>query len=133
MQTPFSVGYIEYAYKIKNNLPAATLQTANGKWITPTEEHFKASAAHARWKTSEHFFGILALQPGDTSYPIVAATFILLPKEKQGINKQVTALFEFAFNEGDDAAKKLGYIPLPEETKTMIRAYWKEHKISPAK
>lgn len=132
-QTPYSIGYIEYAYKVKNNLPAATLQSASGKWVEPSEANFKAAAAYAKWKASEHFYQLLALQPGDKSYPIVAATFILLPSEKQGMNKNVTALFEYAFNNGDDAAKKLGYIPLPEETKKMVREYWKSHKISPAK
>ena len=131
-QTPYSIGYIEYAYKVNNNLPAATLQTAGGKWVEAKEDNFKAAAAYAKWKAEEHFFQLLALQPGDTSYPIVAATFILLPEEKQSMNKQVTALFDYAFKKGDMAAKNLGYIPLPDETKKMIRDYWKSHKVSPA-
>lgn len=67
---------------------------------------------------------MLALQPGDTSYPIVAATFILLPKEKSAMNKKVTEFYDYAFKNGDTSAKKLGYIPLPEATKEMIREYW---------
>ena len=39
-QTPYSIGYIENAYKEKNNLSAATLQTAEGKWITATYSQF---------------------------------------------------------------------------------------------
>jgi len=132
-QTPCSIGYIEYAYKIKNNLPAAVLQTASGKWVEAKEENFKAAAAFAKWTADEHFYQLLALQPGDNSYPIVAATFILLPSEKQGMNKNVTALFDYAFKNGDEAAKKLGYILLPQETKNMIRDYWKKHNISPSK
>lgn len=132
-QTPYSIGYIEYAYKVKNDLPAAALQTESGKWVEANEKNFKAAAAYAKWTADDHFYQLLALQPGDNSYPIVAATFILLPSEKQGMNKNVTALFDYAFKNGDDASKKLGYIPLPEETKNMIRAYWKKHNISPSK
>lgn len=123
-QTPNSIGYIENAYKEKNNLSAATLQTANGKWVSAREENFKAAAKYASWTKEDNFYAMLALQPGDTSYPIVAATFILLPKEKAAMNKKVTAFYDYAFKNGDKAAKKLGYIPLPEETKTMIREYW---------
>jgi phosphate transport system substrate-binding protein len=124
-QTPYSIGYIENAYKEKNNLAAATLQTANGKWVPAREANFKAAAQYASWTKEDNFYALLALQPGDTSYPIVAATFILLPKEKPAMNKKVAAFFDYAFKTGDESAKKLGYIALPESTKNMIRAYWK--------
>jgi len=123
-QTPYAIGYIENAYKEKNHLSAAILKTANGKWVTATEEHFKAAAKYASWTKEDNFYAMLALQPGDTSYPIVAATFILLPKEKGEMNKKVIKFYDYAFKTGDKSAKKLGYIPLPEATKKMIREYW---------
>lgn len=123
-QTPYSIGYIENAYKEKNNLSAAVLKTASGKWVKATEDNFKAAAKYASWTKEDNFYAMLALQPGDTSYPIVAATFILLPIEKPETNKQVTAFYDYAFKKGDEAAKKLGYIALPEATKKMIREYW---------
>jgi len=129
-QTPFSIGYIENAYKEKNNLTAATLQTKNGKWVTATEEHFKAAAKYASWTKADNFYALLALQDGDTSYPIVAATFILLPTEKVETNKQVLDFIEYAFKNGDASAKKLGYIPLPNETKELIRSYWADKSLT---
>ncbi len=126
-QTPFAIGYIENAYKEKNNLSAAQLQTASGKWVTAREENFKAAAKYASWTKEDNFYAMLALQPGDTSYPVVAATFILLPVEKPGMNKKVIEFYDYAFKKGDAAAKKLGYIPLPEATKNMIREYWADN------
>lgn len=123
-QTPYSIGYIENAYKEKNNLSAAVLKTASGKWVEATEENFKAAAKYATWTKEDHFHSVLALQKGDTSYPIVAATFILLPQEKPEMNKKILEFFEYAFKNGDESAKKLGYIPLPQETKDMIKEYW---------
>lgn len=126
-QTPYSIGYIENAYKDKNHLSAATLQTASGKWVVANEANFKAAAKYASWTKEGNFYAMLALQKGDTSYPIVAATFILLPIEKTAMNKKVITFFDTAFKTGDVAAKKLGYIALPEATKNMIRQYWAEH------
>ena len=123
-QTPYAIGYIENAYKEKNNLSAAVLKTASGKWVVANEENFKAAAKYASWTKEDNFYAMLALQPGDTSYPIVAATFILLPKEKADTNKKVADFYDYAFKSGDESAKKLGYIPLPEDTKKMIREYW---------
>ncbi|MDD3476415.1 MAG: phosphate ABC transporter substrate-binding protein PstS [Sulfurimonas sp.] len=123
-QTPYAIGYIENAYKEKNNLSAAVLKTANGKWVKATEENFKAAAKYASWTKEKHFYSVLALQDGDTSYPIVAATFILLPREGTAMNKKILEFYDYAFKNGDEAAKKLGYIPLPLETKNMIREYW---------
>lgn len=48
-QTPYSIGYIENAYKEKNNLSAAVLKTANGKWVVANEDNFKAAAKYASW------------------------------------------------------------------------------------
>lgn len=126
-QTPYSIGYIENAYKEKNNLAAATLQTASGKWVSANEANFKSAAQYATWTKENNFYAMLALQPGDTSYPIVAATFILLAMEKIDTNKKVIAFYEYAFKNGDQAAKKLGYIALPKRTKNMIREYWSAH------
>jgi len=133
--TPNSLGYIEYSYKQKQGLKAATLQSASGKWVEATVANFKAAAAYAKWKPQDGFYELLTLQPGDTSYPIVAATFILIPddKSKVEIAKKVTKFYDHAFNTGDKRAIELGYIPLPEETKNMIRKYWSDNGIAPKK
>ncbi|MEA1892961.1 MAG: phosphate ABC transporter substrate-binding protein PstS [Campylobacterota bacterium] len=126
-QTPYSIGYIENAYKEKNHLSAAVLKTASGKWVVANEDNFKAAAKYASWTKEDNFYAMLALQPGDTSYPIVAATFILLPTEKSAMNKKIVAFYDYAFKNGDKSATKLGYIALPEDTKKMIREYWATH------
>lgn len=124
-QAPGGIGYIETAYAKKNNLPMATLQSAEHTWVKPTTESIKAAAANANWKASEGFYEILALEKGKNTYPLTAATFILLPAEKAVENKKVSTFFTYAFDKGDEAAEKLGYIPLPKATTDAINTYLK--------
>ncbi len=124
-----SIGYIEYSYKIKLGLPAAQIENKEGKFINPTVASFQDAAKYATWTPENDFYAVIGDPAGATSYPIVAATFILLPKEKEDMNKKVTAFFDWAFTNGDKAAVDLGYVPLPTETKDQIRSYWEAKKI----
>lgn len=124
-QTPYSIGYVEYAYKMNNNFTAAKVQSAEGYWVEATEDNVKAAAKYADWKPADNFYQILALKPGKNSYPITAGTFILMPREAMKYNAKVEAFFSWAFQNGDGSAKRLGYIPLPEGTKDIIRNFWR--------
>ncbi|MDQ1326068.1 MAG: phosphate transport system substrate-binding protein [Campylobacterota bacterium] len=124
-----SIGYIEYSYKIKLGLPAAQIENKEGKFIVPTIASFQDAAKYATWTPENDFYAVIGDPAGVTSYPIVAATFILLPQEKADTNKKTTAFFDWAFTSGDKAAEELGYVPLPASTKDQIRAYWENKKI----
>ncbi|MFA6188726.1 MAG: phosphate ABC transporter substrate-binding protein PstS [Sulfuricurvum sp.] len=127
-QTPYSIGYIETSYKEKNNLSAATLQTAQGKWVVANKATFQAAVKQAKWSKKDHFYSSLVMQ--DNAYPIVAATFILMPRDadKAEARAEVIKFFDYAFRNGDAAAEKLGYIALPIETTNLVRQYWAETK-----
>jgi len=124
-----SIGYIEYSYKSKLGIPAAQIENREGKFINPTVASFQDAAKYASWRAENDFYAVIGDPAGATSYPIVAATFILLPKEKMATNKQVTAFFDWAYTHGDKAASELGYVPLPASTKDAIRGYWESKKI----
>ncbi len=119
-----SIGYIEYSFKEKLGLPAAQVENKEGKFINPTLESFQDAAKYAEWTADKDFYAVIGDPKGETSYPIVAATFILLPTEKVDTNKKVTKFFDWAYTNGDKAASDLGYVPLPKETKDAIRKYW---------
>ncbi|NOZ90071.1 MAG: phosphate ABC transporter substrate-binding protein PstS [Epsilonproteobacteria bacterium] len=124
-----SIGYIEYSYKIKLGLPAAQIENKEGKFINPTVSSFQDAAKYAKWTADNDFYAVIGDPDGETSYPIVAATFILLPTEKVDTNKKVTAFFDWAYKNGDKSASDLGYVPLPTETKDAIRKYWESKGI----
>jgi phosphate transport system substrate-binding protein len=118
---------------LQNNLSRAVLSTKSGQWVKPNDDNFKAAAKQAKWSKADNFYQMLVMQDGDNAYPIVAATFILLPTDKQDVNQKITAFFNWAFEKGDNDISKLGYVPLPLETKNIIREYWQENKVSPKK
>ena len=119
-----SIGYVEYSFKDKLGLSAAQIENKEGTFINPTVASFQDAAKYAEWTAENDFYAVIGDPKGETSYPIVAATFILLPIEKTEINKQVTKFIDWAYTNGDKSASDLGYVPLPKETKDAIRKYW---------
>ena len=127
----YSIGYVDYADALKNHLQMATIQGRDGKFYAPIPANFSKGAAYAGFDPRKDFYKIIAYPKH--GYPVIASTFILLPKEKTAKNKEVTAFFDWAYNYGDKAAASLGYVPLPSSVKAQIRKYWQEKGISPAK
>lgn len=124
-----SIGYIEYSFKEKLGLTAAQIENKEGQYINPTLASFQDAAKYASWTAQNDFYAVIGDPDGNTSYPIVAATFILLPSEKTETNKQVTAFIDWAYTNGDKSATDLGYVPLPKETKDAVRKYWVDKEI----
>ena len=128
-QTPYSVGYIDYADAKNNDIAMATVQNRAGNYIKPELKSFQAAATKAALNPKKDFYAVIADPKGANSYPMVAATFILVPSEKQEMDKKVTAFFDWAYNNGQDIAKSLGFVPLPKTLTTKITNYWKEKGI----
>ncbi|MBF0473116.1 MAG: phosphate ABC transporter substrate-binding protein PstS [Nitrospirae bacterium] len=124
-----SIGYVEYAYAKQNNLVHIALKNKAGKFVEPSHESFQMAAATGDFKADTHFYHWLINAPGQGAWPIAGATFILLPIEKKDSNKNVVKFYDWAFKNGDETAAKLVYIPLPNELKDKIRAYWKANGI----
>ena len=123
-QTPYSVGYIDYADAKNNGIAMATLENREGNFIKPELKAFQAAAAKADLNPKKDFYAVIADPKGASSYPMVAATFILLPAEKTEMNKKITKFFDWAYVNGQDIAKSLGFVPLPDSLTAKVRKYW---------
>ncbi len=123
-----SIGYVEYAYAKQNNLSWTAVQNKAGKFVQPEQKSFAAAAANADWKGTPGMGVVLTNESGDDSWPITAATFILLNKTVVKPTEVKTALefFDWAWKNGADTAAKLDYVPLPDEVTNTIRQVWKE-------
>jgi phosphate transport system substrate-binding protein len=121
-----AIGYVEFAYAKQNKLAAVSLVNRDGKIVAPGKESFEAAAANADWAGAPGFFHLLTEQPGASSWPIAAATFILLPKQPQDAAAALEALkfFDWAFSKGAAAAEELDFEPMPASVVTLIRKSW---------
>jgi phosphate transport system substrate-binding protein len=123
-----SIGYVEYAYALQNKLTYSLLQNRAGKYVAPTSATFQAAAANADWAKAEGFYLVLTDQPGDESWPITGASFILVYKEQASAAtaKAVLSFFDWCYRKGGDTAEKLDYVPMPEKVVSLVEKAWTE-------
>ena len=125
-QTKGSIGYVEYAYAKQNKLGYTKMVNKAGKTVLPTMETFQAAAASADWKSQPGYGVILANQPGDQSWPMTAATWILLYKKPSDAAATGEALkfFAWAYAKGAAMAQDLDYVPMPANVVADIQKMW---------
>jgi phosphate transport system substrate-binding protein len=125
-QTKGSIGYVEYAYAKQNKLTHTKMINKDGKEVAPTSESFQAAAANADWKSKPGYGVILANEPGATSWPMTAATWILMYKQPQDPATSAEALkfFAWSFAKGGKMAEDLDYIPMPTNVVKDIQTTW---------
>lgn len=117
-QTPGSIGYIEANYANANKITYGSIKNTAGKFIKANAGAVSAAGGSA----VEHFKGTLLAaniwnQPGDTSYPIAAFTYIVVYKDLNNLKteEEAKALVNFlnwATISAQSTASELDYAPL---------------------
>ena len=121
--TPYSIGYIELSYAIKNKFSYASVKNAAGSFVVPS---LSTVAADANQKTtvSATDFSIVN-QAGATSYPISGYSWaIFLQKQADAtIGAQVVKVLDWTTHTGggQDLAAGLGYVALPPAVQNQNR------------
>ena len=124
-----AIGYVELSYALVNKLNYAAVRNRAGNFIVPSNESIAAAAASADWASAKDFSLVITDAPGADAYPISATNFILMHKQPKNpaSTKQAIDFFAWVYANGDDAATKLGYVPLPDALVTQIQAYWAQN------
>lgn len=117
-----SIGYVEYAYAKLNNMTSMQMLNADGKYVSPSLESFKAAAAGADWASVPGMGISVTNARGATSWPITGASFILMYKNPVNKERSTEALkfFEWAFKNGDKMAADLEYVDIPVNVENFI-------------
>ena len=122
-QSKNSIGYVEYAFAKQNNLTTTKMINAAGKTVEPSVKSFSSAAAKADWHSVPGFGVILTNQLGDDSWPLTAATFVLMYSEPTDTvaSRAAIAFFNWAFDNGNKSAEDLDYIPMPANVVKEIK------------
>ncbi len=125
-QTKGSVGYVEYAYAKQNKLTYTNMINKDGKAVAPTSANFQAAAANAKWESVPGYGVILANQPGAESWPMTAATWILMYKQPQdpAVAAEALKFFAWAYDKGEKMADELDYISMPKNVAASVKNTW---------
>ncbi|MDN5843738.1 MAG: phosphate ABC transporter substrate-binding protein PstS [Alcaligenaceae bacterium] len=128
-----SIGYVEYAYAKQNKLSWAQVQNRDGKFVQPSQSAFAAAAANADWDSAPGMGVVLNNEPGAESWPITAASFILMhAKQDDSVRAlEVLKFFDWAFKNGAESAAELDYVPLPDEVTAKVRSIWSARIMGP--
>jgi phosphate transport system substrate-binding protein len=111
-----TIGYVEYNYASANRLNMARMRNASGKFVLPSAASFTAASTQVVWAAAPGAVADMLDLGGVDTWPIVSATYILMPIRPARIEqtKQAIAFFRWSYENGDGAAQELGYLPLPE-------------------
>jgi len=115
--TPNTIGYVELAYAVKNNLPVALIKNQSQAFIAPTLEAVTAAAAESVATTPDDLRVSITNGAGKDTYPISSYTYILVYKDQKDATKG-KVLVDFLWwgiHDGEKFAKELQYAPLPQE------------------
>ena len=129
-QTQGAIGYVEYAYAKQNNLAFARMINHDGKTVAPSQASFAAAASHAKWDRANGFYTLLNDEPGADSWPMTAATFILMQKTAPDAvaSKEALKFFAWCYKNGGADAASLDYIAIPGPVTEVIMQSWSDIK-----
>jgi phosphate transport system substrate-binding protein len=120
-----SIAYLEFGQGVRAGLPFVSLQNRAGAFVRPAPEAFQAGLAEVDWDATRDFYANTTNLAGHDAYPMAAATFVILPKDRgQGRINRVLDLFRLALGQGAQDASALGYIPVSPELASQVEAYW---------
>jgi phosphate transport system substrate-binding protein len=122
LTTPGSIGYIEYGYAKSQNLPMAVLQNKAGNFVVPTIE--SAQAALASGELPPDLIAWVSDPEGKDAYPIVTYTWMIFHKkyDNKAKVKALRALIDYGLTDGQKESEALGYVPLPPQVVTKVKA-----------
>lgn len=123
-----AIGYVEYAYARQSKMSHVLLQNRAGEFVAPSIESFQAAAVHADWKNSPGFSMVLTGQPGEESWPITGATFIIVYKDQKDAKtaENILGFFDWCYKHGGETARNLHYVPMPEAVIKLVENMWAE-------
>lgn len=113
--TPGAIGYASSDHALREKLAGVRLRNLRGEFVEPAVGGFRAAiTAGNLFKHGLEPTPLLDLD-GAGVWPIVTATYVLVPREPKSIDRAARTLNFFfrSFQQGDKAVAGTGFAPLP--------------------
>lgn len=130
-QNPYSIGYVELSYALKEGFPTVALKNKAGNFVTANEETVKAAVLEVsvsipppREGYKEDMKALLNAG-GEKSYPIVAFSHMVIWEEYEDKAKEkvVRDFVKWILTEGQKPENIVeGYVGLPKEVTSKLLA-----------
>jgi phosphate transport system substrate-binding protein len=112
--TAGSIGYLELAYVLTNNIAYGLMQNAAGNYIAPSLDGAKIDAANVTTIPADLRFFIVNA-PGADSYPISGFSWVIVYQHQSNTTKgeAIANMLWWMVHEGQQYSTPLNYVPLP--------------------
>ncbi len=127
LSTPYSIGYVEWAYALEYKLNVAKLMNPYGVFVAPSTASIASVFIKANlpsplddWSNITPLF--IYSNSSSNAYPLVGQTFMIVKREWSDTVKCRTmkAFIEYVMANGQNALPK-GYVPLPPTLRKLAR------------
>jgi phosphate transport system substrate-binding protein len=120
LRTDGAIGYVELVFALGNKLPVPLVKNKAGNFVAPTLENVSAAAAGVDIPADLRVS--ITDANGPNSYPIAAFTYLLIRESTYTDLTKAQALTDFIYwslTDGQGAALRLGYAPLPDPVRKL--------------
>ena len=123
--TPGAIGYADFAVIKSGHASPVQLANSIGQFVALSEQTIQNAALRSAWDYADletDFKRSLINVPANDAWPIVAPTFMLVQRavDTQESGRRIYEFVAHSFKNGDEAAKQLGYVPLPPRLKDYV-------------
>lgn len=114
---PDSIGYVELAYALQNDMPVASIRNRAGDFVAPSLASTTAAARGAAARMPEDLRISIVDAEGEGAYPIAGFTYVLLRGRQRDPAKgrALVGFLSWALDEGQELTGPLHYARLPPE------------------
>ena len=111
-----AIGYVDHGYVAEYGLTTVQMKNADGIYVKPSIDAFKAALANSDWSATGVFNSTLTQRPGKSVWPITMGTFVVFPKVTQNPDQTAQALrfILWSFLNGDTLVQENNFVRLPD-------------------
>ena len=114
--TPYSIGYTELTYAVRNGLSYGSVRNRDGQFVKADTASITSAAAEAADGMSNDFRVSITDAPGKEAYPISSFTWFLVPSVNPDPAKRdaIVGFLRWGLSKGQDLLEPLSYARLPD-------------------